>query len=674
MESKIQNNDIKKFNKTISGKLLRRILPLIIFSIAIVIIFLIFNARTIILSSAENGLKQETASNANSVGCDISNFLGEANSMALTLENREFQDDDDLFSFLENSKQFNTDAPNGIYLGLSNGQLIDLSGWVPTDDYVVTERGWYTEGLKHETFTTGEPYLDLVTGKLVVPISRAITLKDGRDGVAAADFFLSSITEKTNALKPMGKGSSLLLSDDMIIAYSNEKFNGTSVKDHSDDLLLTHIYSKLQSNPSKVLKLEGNGKSFYVDYEKVPGTNWTLISYVDEDDVLADLNRFMIICSCAAIIMIIIITIVMLLTMSSVVSKPVKNLTNVIIGITNKDFTIDIPDRNNDEIGEMNHNMRKFISNMHITLSTMKEVSDQLSYEADTSKDESSTMYNEAKEQSDSMNVLKGTVEGMAQAVSELSNDATSLADKVGTLTAQGTETNTVMKELVDIANQGKNDMRSVTENMDSISKSMSDVNSAVEHVDESAKQINNIIEMINSIASQTNLLSLNASIEAARAGEAGKGFAVVADEIGKLANDSADATTEIASIIGDIAEQITSLAKKSTENVDAIKRSTESVETAEKTFEKIFTNLGVTGDTVQEMITDMNAVNEIATSLASIAEEQAASSEEISASLDKLTSSAENVSSSSLKIKESSVGVSNGADTINESVNTFKL
>lgn len=191
---------------------------------------------------------------------------------------------------------------------------------------------------------------------------------------------------------------------------------------------------------------------------------------------------------------------------------------------------------------------------------------------------------------------------------------------------------------------------------------------------DESAKQINNIIEMINSIASQTNLLSLNASIEAARAGEAGKGFAVVADEIGKLANDSANATTEIATIIGDIANQISSLSQKSTENVSAIKKSTESVETAEKTFEKIFNNLEGTGLIVKDMITSMSDINDIATNLASISEEQAASSQEVTSTLEKLAVSAQNVSESSMKVKDSAVIVSSGADTINESVNVFKL
>ena len=265
-------------HKTISGKLIRCIVPLIIFSIAIIIFILIYNARTIILDSAENSLKQETLANSNAFGSDISKFIGKSYAFTIALENRTFKDDDDLFAFLENSKSFSSDATNGIYLGLDNGDFLDLSGWKPGPDYVLADRPWYQDGLKNKTFALGIPYLDSVTNSLVVPIARKIELKDGRKGVAASDMSLASITEKTLKLKPMETGSTLLLNDDMIISYSNKKYNGTKVTEHSDDLLLTHIYETYKKNPSEVQKLQGKGRTYYVYYAKVPETNWTLIS------------------------------------------------------------------------------------------------------------------------------------------------------------------------------------------------------------------------------------------------------------------------------------------------------------------------------------------------------------------------------------------------------------
>ena len=660
--------------KSISGKLLKMVLPLIAISIIGIILFMTVRARSIVVNMAEDLLKYQTLSNSNKYSAEVMSFICKADTFSLTLENREFTDDDDLFQFLEYSKSFSTNAPNGIYLGLDNGDFFDLSGWKPGDDYVLADRKWYQDGVKNSSFTVGAPYMDQVTNNLVVPIARAIKLKDGRTGVAASDMLLSNIMEEISAMKPLGKGSSMLLEDNVIISYPVDGFNGTAVTDHPDDEFVNNVYKEMTSNPTSVVKMSANGKRFFVDYEKIDGTPWTLISTIEENDIVNEINEFMIISWIVAAVMLVVIAFIVQRLIKSIVSNPVKQLTENIMSVTNNDFSIDIPSRGNDEIGVMNHNMRKFVNHMRETLANMRDVTQQLSSEAGNSREASDTMLSEATAQAESMNQIRETMDGMSQAVSELATDATDLAGKVNDLTSQGSETNDVMKKLVEKAGEGQKDMKLVTESMDEISKSMSEVNDAVESVDESAKKITDIIEMINSIASQTNLLSLNASIEAARAGEAGKGFAVVADEIGKLANDSANATTEIASIIGDIANQISSLAKKSTQNVEAIRKSAESVGVAEKTFEEIFQSLDITGDTMHEMIRTMGDVNEIATNVAAIAQEQSASSQEVTGTLDTLASSADEVAHKSQKVKESADGVAQGADSINGSVSMFRI
>lgn len=74
-----------------------------------------------------------------------------------------------------------------------------------------------------------------------------------------------------------------------------------------------------------------------------------------------------------------------------------------------------------------------------------------------------------------------------------------------------------------------------------------------IEGLDRAARQIGDVVHLISEIASQTNLLALNATIEAARAGDAGKGFAVVASEVKNLAGQTARATDDITSQIAAI-------------------------------------------------------------------------------------------------------------------------
>lgn len=80
--------------------------------------------------------------------------------------------------------------------------------------------------------------------------------------------------------------------------------------------------------------------------------------------------------------------------------------------------------------------------------------------------------------------------------------------------------------------------------------KKMESLKEAISNIEMCSSQISTIISTIQDIADETNLLSLNASIEAARAGEAGRGFAVVAEQVKKLADESSKAAGETTKLI----------------------------------------------------------------------------------------------------------------------------
>ena len=670
-------NGTKVMSKHITGQLLAILLPMVISAIAFVTIFLAFNARNIIIDSAKNGLQQEARKNASTISGMMEGIVSYYNAYADTLQVSDYADDAAILKSLEPGMKAYPGVVIDVYLAIGKDYFYDGGGWVPDEGYDPTTRAWYQNGQGKSSIVIGDPSVDMTTGQMVVCGSRGVTLTDGRSGVLSTDIVLSGISETTSAYKPLGTGSTMMFDGTIIVASPATDQIGKDVSEYPNDNFIQEI-SKITTSGgrSDVFVLHGtDGADYYVSIDAVSGTNWYLASFVKESDVLAELNKFIIIIAVIGVIIILAGTVVMLFVLNAMIAKPVSRLTDNITRISQGDFTVEIAKGTRggeNEIGLMNNNMADYVAQMRDTLIKMKDVTEKLSGEANNSKSASSDLNYQADEQSKAMQQIQGAMDDMADAVTELANQATTLAQEVSDLTDKSQRTRDVMDSLVTKAKDGQRDMEIVQNGMTGISQSMSDMNEVVSVVGESAQKINSIVDMINSISSQTNLLSLNASIEAARAGEAGKGFAVVAQEIGQLAQNSADSTQQISSIIKDITIQIEELSRKSQSNMDEIRSNMDAVDTAGATFEEIFKSLDETSDIVGEMISKVGSVDEIATSMAAISEEQSASTQEVSATATHLTSSAEMVAENSKGVDHSATAVSDSSEEIENLINVF--
>jgi len=105
-------------------------------------------------------------------------------------------------------------------------------------------------------------------------------------------------------------------------------------------------------------------------------------------------------------------------------------------------------------------------------------------------------------------------------------------------------------EESVTACRDGSSQVSQAQNSLNSLADEVRLATNVVTELEEHGNQISTILSTIQNIAEQTNLLALNAAIEAARAGEQGRGFAVVADEVRILSQRTHASTEEIQTMI----------------------------------------------------------------------------------------------------------------------------
>ncbi|SET24117.1 methyl-accepting chemotaxis protein [Pseudobutyrivibrio sp. C4] len=661
--------------KRLSNKLISIFLPVVAVGIALLVLLVgIFDTKLIhelLYTSFEESVK----SDAVEINSELKSTFYYLNAIADSIEVQQFEDDTEIRAFLQQTKGRYDMIPTGAYLSLSDGAFIELTGWDPGMD--IREKPWYQEGIAYTDsyyYFYDVPYFDLNTGNLCATVLRHVHLKDGREGVIAADLMMSACQDYLNSVTLYGTGRAMMAtSQGLILSAEDTAMCGQNLVD-VDNKLFNNMTSVLGNEDGQVAKVNGADGQYFVSTYTVEGTDWKVINYAKATDVLADVLYMLLIVIGAVVAMMIILAALFNVTLNKMIRKPVAALTENIEHISQGDFTVTIDDRGNDEIAYMNKSMNKFIESMRGIISNIQGISTQLETDSKNSQSTAGVLNTEANEQSRSMETILANMESMAESVTEVAENATSLSMTVSELTESENQIETSMVELVDKANVGAEDMTNVRKGMEDVVASMNGMNEAVQSVDAAAVEINQIIDMISGIASQTNLLSLNASIEAARAGEYGRGFAVVASEIGQLANDSAEATRKIGEIIDEMTMKVRDLAERSESNTKMIHDSSEAIDNAATTFQTITAALSDASDTLSKMAERMGTVNDVAANMAAVSEEQSATSQEITATVNQLTESSRNVAESSNTVSNAASSVAVAADSINESVQFFTI
>lgn len=458
-----------------------------------------------------------------------------------------------------------------------------------------------------------------------------------------------------------------------IIAHRDETLVGTSLSDYREGTFMGDIVAQIYAENTELFTVSDGFTKYYVVISFLEDTPYAVISCINEATILSELTALLTTIA-GVFIFVILLVIVVIVIFLRITLKPMQTLTDTLTSITDGDFTVKVISKGNDEIALMGNSLNNFVEIMRNVIADIRDVSGQLDNSSKSTKQISGALNQAADSQADSMGDVKVTLDQVAAGVQELALHATTLSNVVNETNQRGSHAKENMQQTVAVASQGRADMEEVNKAMESIVESMGQLEAIVDKVGASTEQINTMVGIISDISDQTNLLSLNAAIEAARAGEAGRGFAVVAEEIRKLAEVSASSASQISDIIGQVNSQVSYMVQQTGQSVSYIKSNSEKITASCEIFERIYENVTETDNVLSEIVERIAHVDDVATNIAALSEEQSASTEEILASTEVLADASLQLSQDSHVVAASADEVSDASFSLAEHMRKFKI
>lgn len=667
-KQKLKQEKTKDANGSIKTKIIGITIPIIAVLIVVMILLAYNISSSIIKKNARNLLDSSVSYQSSSIAAWLDENLSAFSVVKQNIEKTQ-PDTAALQRILDSTYGYNANYPDGLYISDLQGNVMKATQSKKKYENA-REAIWFKEGLARVNMRYGTAYQN-ENGENIV--SASAILNDNTDNirVISGDVSLARITIIVNSFVKMDKAAAFLVDsrDGTILAHRNSDMVSKKLETAGKDRLMKEVAKKLKARDYEDCDLADN----LVGFDMVNGTDWVLVSYIPEKVIHSDVNKLGMQMGVIAVIALIILVVAIERAVHMVV-KPVRNLTNTITTMAGGDFTIDVDARGRDEIGKMGRSVENFIVSIRGMLHQIRDISDQVSNQSETTSGLSGNMYDAAQIQAESMTNLNNTVDQLSDSITDIAENATSLAMVVAETKTTSTKLEDCINQTVNASEKGKSDMNHINAAMETISASIQKLDSAIGKVGVASEEITNIASVIGDIADETNLLSLNASIEAARAGEAGKGFAVVASQIGKLAQTSTDSVETIVALINEITGLVHETVQQAADSIKSIDESGEMIETALKTFDDIFDDIHETGELIEEIMEKMGQVDDVATNMAAISQEQAASTEEIHATSENMVVQANNIATGSQSVLGDAQRLSDSANTLTEQIAQFKI
>lgn len=501
-------------------------------NILLVISISIFMTSTALINSISN-LKNIAYSNTEARAADSAKAL--ANEIEVRIEQLEYISKLDSIQSMDWNDQYPTLLEEAEAWDFKHIFIMDTKGigyYAETNTIRDQSKEEFFTDISGDKYYVTEPFVDAKEKTSIT----TITVPIKKDGVVVGNICgvidLSKINEFIQSVKVGESGYAFLLRKNGEFVAHNDMslvYNQVNIVDADGEYSNLKGFSKLiesvENGESGTKEIDLDGQKIITTYNPVENTPWSIVLVANEDEVLAGIDKMVLV----QIIIAIVITI-----FAVIISYVVKRSLSIKIEKIRKQ-TLELSEYNlaykdeteyKDEFGEVINSINESVDVLNDTINDVKQNSNKL-FETNASID---NMFDEIEKE---INKSTISVEHISSSMQE-----SAALQELNTMTANVKENteNAVNKaqEGLALANSIENESLEIhkhtIKSKEIIENIYEECNIKLKEALEKVKIVENIQMLSHSIldiTEQTNLLALNAAIEAARAGEQGKGFAV---------------------------------------------------------------------------------------------------------------------------------------------------